>query len=44
MMGGRFQQYVINLLFYLCYWCELDRRELFSVKPVSQVITCYCPS
>ena len=35
MMGGPFGQYVSNLLFYLCYCYELDRRELLSVKSVS---------
>ena len=43
MMGGPFEQYVINLLFYLCYCCELDRRKLFSVKSVLQIITAIAP-
>ena len=43
MMCGPFEQYVINLLFYLGYSCELDRSELFSVKSGWQVSTCCCP-
>jgi hypothetical protein len=43
MMSSPFEQYVINLLFYLRYTSELDRSEVFSVKSVLQVSTCCCP-